>query len=390
MNVLSPCPASTCLPRGIRRIASRAWLAGLGGLAILLGAWGMPGASRASAADTIYFKHGTMLEGKVEETSPNRVVLTLGQGEGRLVLDWSTIERIEYDYESRLAKLAPDDWAGHYHLGLWAERMVGSDPSMPRRALRQFLRVLDKANTPKPGVPKEVLLHGARMFEAVTPPQPGQAKAFYQRYLQVAPDDEEAKAALKRLAETDPEKADALPPEPPREPDGLEALVNVPGGGTREAQWKHASWSRKGEARLVQDSANRDNLVLELGYRSLSKDKAAFQVNINENLADKQAVVMDVYNPDDPDLRIAIALVVRRNNIWYETKRTYPVPAGQWSKDLRIPLNEPPWKAYQGSQALRDLNQPKPEDLKETRSFLILLFNKKTQGNVYFDSIRFE
>ena len=62
--------------------------------------------SVVARADTVFFKKGTRLECKVIGHTPEGLLIILGnEDKGSMVLDRSTIARIEYDYDSRLTEI---------------------------------------------------------------------------------------------------------------------------------------------------------------------------------------------------------------------------------------------------------------------------------------------
>ena len=57
-------------------------------------------------ADAVVFKKGTRLECKVVGDTPEGLLVILGnENRGSMVIDRSTVDHIEYDYDSRLAAI---------------------------------------------------------------------------------------------------------------------------------------------------------------------------------------------------------------------------------------------------------------------------------------------
>lgn len=332
-------------------------------------------------ADTVFFKSKTSLECKVVGDMPEGLLVILdARGKSSLVLDRSTILRIEYDFASRLKALRKQerengkrDYRAHYELGLWAEERGLYDQKLNDRALNQYLAVVGK-----PGVPDEAYLHLGRMYEKSKEPNLGEALRAYQTYLQAHPESAEAAAAVARLTKRLAQNPEAANPKPAA-PSGKE--------GMETRTWFWDRWSNKGTVRNVLDTGNKSNVVLELSYTGGGKDKASFKLtgkNRRNDLSQKKAIVMDVFNPGQRPLQIGIA-VVTGNHEWFEST-TKTVPPGKWTLGVRFDLTRKQWK----SKATNWVHRTQPANLNNTRRIHILLHNGRENGKIYLDNFGFE
>ncbi len=325
--------------------------------------------SVCARADTIIFKHGTRLECQVVETSEEGVVVIVGDNpDNRIVLNPATIDKIEYDFESRFKRLGAEDYRGHYELGLWCEEMVSADEEMALKALERFQYVLGK-----PDIPDEVYLHLGRMYEYIKPPNEEQALSAYKMYIQAHPESTEAIEAVARLQEIVEAR------EPTVEKSAAEGLETK--------QWLHEGWSNPAKVRKLTDVKNNNNVVLELAYEDNTKYKAAFKLLMKDNLSAYGRLVFDVYNDSEQTVPIAVAMVAGQDSLWYELTAPAGCKRKAWTQNVEIDLQKKNWKSFKMDKQLSNATAP---DLKRVYSLLILVFNREKKGKVYIDSIRFE
>jgi hypothetical protein len=364
-------------------------------------------AAAPARADTVIFRHGTRLECKVVARTEGglRVLLPdaapaeaaaadpdapAGEGERPLpyaILDPGTIARIDYDFESRTEALEAEDWQGHYGLGLWAEEM-----GMRRRALMQYLYVQGK-----PDVPPEVFVRIGRLYEAVRPPEPEEAAAAYRRYLRLSPGGgaaEEAREGLARLAKeaAEPDGGSGIRQEErgvgTRRPPGGSLLVSpddVPADGLETGAWQRAGWGNEGAARMVRNTGGEGDEVQELRYRAGSNDKAAFTRSIQQDLSAAAALVFDVYNPTDREVKLAVALTTLPGYTWFES-RVRTVAPRSWTIGVRFDLTREVWK----EEATGWRYVSKPRNLDNVQRLSILIYDRQNSGTLYLDRVRFE
>ena len=331
-----------------------------------------------SGADTIVFKFGTKLECKVKGDTPVGLFVILGEEDkGSMIIDRATIERIDYDYDSRLKALSNQEAVTgknmareHYELGVWCEEQGLRDRRMYARALDRYLYCKDK-----PGVPDEVWLRLGRMYEKNEPPNLPEALAAYSEYLKRDPASAEAKAAKERL-ETASAKT-AQPADPAKSNDGLEVKGwSIQGAG---------NWANQGSARSVVDTGNNRTAVLQVRYEGTGKDKTAICLPLQGDLSKAKAIVFDVFNPEKADVRLAVAVVTGPAFEWYES-RTAVAKAGDWAMAMRFDLTFSNWKC----KATGWNHAVKPADLDNVRTLWILIYNGGANGIIYLDSIRIE
>ncbi len=336
-------------------------------------------AAVSAKADTVIFKAGTKLDCKVKGDTPEGLFIVLGDEEkGSMILDRATIERIEYDYDSRLKELAEREAATganlaqeHYELGVWCEEQGPRDRQMYGRALERYLYCKDK-----PGVPEDIWLRLGRMYEKIEPPNPQEALAAYSEYLKRDPASAEAKAAVERLANEAAAKAAPAPAEPDKS-EGLEVKGwSIQGAG---------NWANQGSVRSITDTGNNRTAVLQVRYEGSGKDKTAVCLPLPGDLSKAKAIVFDAFNPEKADARVAVAVVTGPAFEWYES-RTAVAKAGGWTMGMRFDLTFSNWKC----KASGWNHAVKPSDLNNMRTLWILIYNGGNNGGIYLDSIRIE
>lgn len=320
----------------------------------------------AGRSDTVIFRHGTRLECKVEGIRPEGLRVNLGsEDKGSLVLDPATVEKIEYDYDSRLDALDEKDYPGHYDLGVWSE-----DRDMYSQALSRYLYVY---GNDADSVPPELYLRIGRMFEKIKPPKPAEAYRAYGLYLEKRPDSAEAQMAMKRL---EPKVAGAKPA-------ADDELTDESGLETRA--WKWAEWDNRGTIRTVTAAGKRRNIVLEAEYEGGGKDKAPFVLPLNTDLSGSGALVLDLLNPEKKPIRIGVALITGNGYEWYESE-SRTVPAGEWAIGMRFDLSRKKWKSKETNWR----HTTTPQDLNRARTLVLLVYNGRASGKLYADEIHFK
>jgi hypothetical protein len=333
-------------------------------------------------ADTIVFKNGLRLECKVDAVTAEGLRILLGnEGKGSLVVELETVERIEYDYDSRLDALEGEDYTGHYALGAWAE-----SNEMPTRALDRYLYAKGK-----PGVPPEVYVRIGRMFEKVDPPKPEEAYWAFRQYLEAAGGTTGPDAAPAAGGTDDPWLAEAEE-RAGRIYDALgESLLQASAQqmtaetGLETRAWSWPRWDNAGEAKTIAAAGKKRNLVLELDYKGGSHDKTPFALTLEKSLAEVKAIRMDIYNPNPQKVGLALAVITGEGYEWFESRGRVAAP-GQWTLGLRFDLTREKWK----SKASGWSHTVVPASLDRVRSIVILVYNGNATGTIYIDDIQFE
>lgn len=342
------------------------------GFLLLLLAGALP-----ARADTVIFTHGTRLECKVEGLGPEGWRVLLGNDDkANMTIDPATVERVIYDYDSRLdAITALEETAGerlydkHYQLGVWCEENGVYDKRMYDRALNRYLYAKGQE-----GIPDDVLLRLGRMYEQCREPDEAQALKYYRDYLEIHPDSVEAAAAVERLKKTVESQIQKQEPETPASADeGMEVLP-----------WRLERWGNKGTAVGIQEAGN-NTRVLKLEFKSGNQDKVAFSHPYRGDLTNKRALVMDLYNPGKSPVKISAAIVTGANFEWYESKTQIAKPEA-WTLGVRFDLTRSQWK----SKATNWVHRAKPEPLNNIRNLVLLVYNNRSEGVLYVDALHFE
>ncbi|MFW5857586.1 MAG: tetratricopeptide repeat protein, partial [Planctomycetota bacterium] len=302
---------------------------------------------------------------------------------GSLVLRMETIEQIEYDYASQAASLAEDDYPAHYRLGLWC---------LERRLFPEGVARLLHARG-HDGVPPEVEYYLGEAYTELLRPDLRQALLHLERYLDLAPDGEQADEAAELAAEVQKKMKElGLDPE--------EAPVEAgPGEGLETGDWapppsgwgNHAEVSRpraRGEG-----GTGFTNTVLRIDYKDRNRHgkrlpadeaKTPVQISIERDLSATPVLQLHAFNPDKRPIRFAIGITAGPNHEWFES-RPVVVPPGKWVARQRLDLLEESWKCeasgWQHRVAVRH-----PE---RVRNLVVLVYNGNSEGSLILDAIRF-
>lgn len=334
-------------------------------------------ATGGASADTVFFTNGngttTSMQGKV--VSLGKEIKLYVNGNENMAAVWENADniRVELDYDSRLKALKADDWQGHYGLGLWCEKLIGSDREMRARALERF-------NYCKKYVEDEVYRHLGDIYRGLSPATDGTRRLAlenYREYLKNHPEDQTVKDLVSALEKE--------LPVPAAEKDGEDKTEN----GDEELEflsWQCQSWGNQGRTRLVKDKANNENQTLEITVNPSGKDKGAFLAGINRDCRQYDYISFDAYNPQPFPVKVWAALISGSKGIWYEQNRAFTIPAGQWKTGMKINFRTNYWKGFEGSTAKGNNLMP---ELSPVRSILFLLGNHGKPYTLYLDNIVF-
>ncbi|GEM_PF-2767971 len=364
------------MKRRTRQRGSRRGLGGFVRLVLIVAGLAGPGAARA---DTVYFQSGNELSCKVippAEGDEYVRVLVGPEEQGSMLLRRESIERIEYDYDSRLAALADDDYPGHYELGLWC---------LERDLVDKALERLRHAHGHE-GVPPESAFHIARAYEKQGPPGLLNARKYYEAYLEAAPQGDRAEAARQGLERVNERiRAQGLDPQPtpaPSEPQGLET-----------GDWSPPGWGYDAEVQRAQVQGREGQVVLKIAYKHRDargrlprpdQRKTPVQLSVEEDLTGTPVLQFDVYNPEKAALPLSVAVATGPSFEWFESE-VFTVPPEQWRTDLRMDLSRKTWKSaaagWQHTTAVQNLDR--------VRNLILILHNEDRTGEAYVDAVRF-
>ncbi|MFH0911830.1 MAG: hypothetical protein V1918_10045 [Planctomycetota bacterium] len=360
---------------GDLRVPFLAAMAGLAGL------WLVPAAE--SRADTVFFKSGNELVCKVVPPAPgDRLVCILvgAEGKGRMLLRAETIDRIEYDYDSQIAALKDEDYAGHYKLGLWC-----LERDLVEKALERLLYVQGKK-----GIPPEVEFYLGRAYEHLAAPQPVKARDHYENYLKIAPGGphkEEAAATLVALKafiqKHGLDKAVTLTDLTARGGEGLEVL-----------NWVYPSWGFDAAIHHPRVKGGK-NAVLEIDCQDLDnrgrqpsadKRKTPVQLGLDRDMSATPVLCLDVYNPGESPMQFAAAFVTGSRYVWYESMLV-SVPPKEWLSARKFRLSAKEWKSEATGWKY---NATEVKDIDQVKNLIFVIYNNGEKSTLFFDAVGFD
>lgn len=288
-------------------------------------------------ADTIRLANGLELEGKIIEETKEYVILRIeragGEQVGSLRIPLSKIARdkngkpaIEYDIATQLEKLAPDDWAGNYRVGVWAY-----NKGMYADAVRQFVKVKSK-----PGAGEELLKLLSKSYEQLG--RLREARDCWAQWLLMHKDDAEA---LKRVAELDKQLqgTESAAPKKPRTVEGLEA----------DGVWFGERWDNADRCRVgtTVDEKTGNRLIVMQTAGTGDHDKVAFtRVGPPQDFTGCTELRFRMYHNGSSRTQVALALISSSGEFFESRKKR--VPANSWTT-VSIPLNRKDFKSAQSN-----------------------------------------
>lgn len=352
---------------------------------ILLAAIALGGA--LGHADTVVMKTGRRLTCKVipPEEGDTTVRVILGDDEsGSLLLPREGIERIEYDYDSRLDELTEEDYLGHYQLGLWCLKRA-----LYTEAIARFRHAAGGE-----GVPDEVWFHLAQAYEQQATPDFPAAHRSYQAYLVKTAAAEttparaaEAREAVQRLEKTMQDLGLAAEDAAPEEDEIVDGLEAGPWGAPR--------WGNAAEVSRVAFAAEDDNHLLRVEYRGEDHTgkklppndaKAPVQLSLGGEKMDFSKTPVLRFRArceGRRSVRFSVAVTTGTGYQWFESK-LLRAPAEEWSGPLEVDLTDRTWKAektgWKHTAAVDDINR--------VRNLLFVIYNGRNDGTIYFEEIR--
>jgi tetratricopeptide (TPR) repeat protein len=273
--------------------------------------------------DTIVMVDGLTMEGKIHEEAPDYVVMLVHEEAGRVKVPRQRIKSIEYDYPTKAAALAEDDYKGHYELGVWA---------FQRGKYAEAVQELEKAKG-RAGAGDDLLKLLAQAQDRTEDFQA--ALASYREYLQGHPDDAEVAKRVEELSKSfGAAGADGAPPKPAIA-EGLEASHN----------WVDEKWDNADACFIsITLDPNTGNKTLAMQAAAGAHDKVAFSGNGPNplDLTGCKEMICRMYQTGEAEARIATAFI-NQDGDYYET-REQRIPPKQWTTHV-VPLAEKNFKS---------------------------------------------
>jgi len=324
---------------------------------------------------------GLSLLGRIKEIDRKNqrvwVVLNSGERQGPTSFPLERVRLIKYDVEGRRAELAAGDLAARYRFALWLLAVELKD-----EALFDL-----EAAAGQPGVPA-----GAYRLLAALQEEKGrlrQALKSWQALLALKPDDAEAAAAVRRLAEkvrnlpadegavvAKPDPGNPAPPEAPKLPEeDPKTNLEVRTG------WRIQPWGNQAELSLLRDEETGNQFLVVQMPGGGKEDKTAVGLGLPADISKRARLMFSIYNPDKQALPVSIAVITASD--FYETQYLW-VKQG-WNLDMTVDLNAKDFKC----RATEWAHKAEIKDKDQVRQVTFLV-NIRHKATIYLDHVRFE
>ncbi|HYG75923.1 MAG TPA: tetratricopeptide repeat protein [Planctomycetota bacterium] len=309
-------------------------------------------------------KDGLKLEGKVHRETDEFIFFMVDEEKGTVRIPKSKIKSIEYDINTQTEKLKPDDFAGHYKVGVWA-----MDKAMYAEAVQIF-----EALKGKEGPGPDMLKLLGKAYE--NRQQMDKALENYTDYLKLNPQDAEVTAKVTELNKVvNPDAGNTAPGEKakPKVVDGLE------GDGT----WVSENW---GITAKVQFSAEptTGNKTIAIQTEGGDKDKVAVsRTGQPLDLSDTKEMFVRVFHNSQQPVALAIGFVNAQGE-FHESKQMR-VPANSWN-NVTLRIDGKGFKAARNNFKDFDLEMEGKQNIKR---IIFLVYTQKPL-TMYLDGIFFK
>lgn len=313
--------------------------------------------------DTIYFQNDLTLECDVQKVTDKNI--TIKHTKGTFTFPVDRIDHIEYNFEKKRAMIKEGDFKSHYELGLWC-----FDCNQEDNALSQFLFCEGK-----PDVPDDVYLKIARIY--LNKDHKEQTIEYYKKYLAKHPENQLVAKKTEELTGEQEELSSTSKNEEhlKKADEGLEILSG----------WRIEKWANPGTVILTKTIQKKtENKMLKVEYQAKSSDKTALRVQYRTDLTDKKSCVLDLYNPANYVISMAIAFVTSPGYNFYESKGVMLQPG--WNLNIEFDLTTSDYKS-------KATNWTFKSDIKNKNSlvqFILLVYNGSRKGIVFIDNIKIE
>lgn len=317
--------------------------------------------------DRIVMVDDLALEGRIHQETPAFVILMVHDEAGRVKIPRERIKTIEYDFATKAAALADDDYKGHYDLGSWA---------FQRGMYAEAIGELEKAKGQQDVGPD---LH--KMLGISYDKQENFKSAYenYTEYLRSNPGDAEIKARTDELAKTFAPRTTLTANTPevtnkPKVDEGLEGIF----------RWYAERWDNANACTVSvavdPDSGNRTIAVQGQGG---GKDKIAVGGSGARplDLSESKDMLFMMYHTGASDARVAVAFINQQGEFF--ESREQKVAPNTWVK-LTYPMKNKDFKsAKSGWNYKSDI-----EGAQNVSRVLFLVYGR-TDLNLFIDRIFF-
>jgi len=289
-------------------------------------------------------------------------VLMVHDEAGRVKIPRTRIKTIEYDFATKAASLAPDDYKGHYELGQWA---------FQRGMYAEAIGELEKAKGQN-GAGAD--LH--RMLGVSYDRKEDFKNAYenYREHLRTHPEDAEIKARADELAKSVAPAAVQTPATTtkPKVDEGLEGIF----------RWYAEKWDNANACTVSISVDAEGNKVISVVGQAGQKDKIAIGGNGKPlDLSGTKELLCMVYHNDKVEARLAVAFTNQQGEFF--ESREQKVPPNTWAK-LTFPLKNKDFKSAKSEWKYTS-------DLEGAQNItrVVFLVYGRTELNMFIDRIFF-
>ena len=310
---------------------------------------------------------GLKVEGKIHRETPDYIMLTLRNDEGKIRIARSNIKNIEYDDKAQLKALKEDDYAGRYKVGVW---------DMDKGLFDDAIGIFETLKGHE-GVGPDMLKLLAQAYEK----QKILDKAFenYKDYLTVHPDDTvvaERVEAIRKIVH--PEDLTALDP---KAAPGSPAEKKIVNGLEADGAWVFEQWGNPGTAQFTVDASGKKMIVVQAAGGP--HDKAAFtRTGQPLNLSDSKEITFRIFHDSPTPILMAVAFKNAKNEL-HESPQMR-IAAGSWN-NKSVKIDGKVFKAQRNEWKDYNLELDGKENIKQI-SFMVYATGKFT---LYIDRIFF-
>lgn len=255
---------------------------------------------------------GLKLEGKVERVLDDAIIFLVYNETGHIRIPKHKIKNIEYDVNTQWDKVAEDDFAGKYKVGVWA---------VEKGKFAEAIKIFEELKGQE-GPGKDMLKLLGHAYEQRQ--QLDKAFENYSDYIKLFPDDQEAVEKVGKLRQV-------VNPEPAAAPgeDGKTAPVKkIVDGLEGDGVWIIENWGNPGTVQLTADP-NSGGKVAAVQCQGGQKDKTAIsRTGQPLNLSDSKEMIFKVTHNCATPVNLAVAFINSQGE-FHETEQKR-VPANTW------------------------------------------------------------
>ena len=318
--------------------------------------------------DRIIMVDDLAIEGRIHQEAKDFIILMVHNEAGRVQIPRSRIKSIEYDFATKAAELADDDYKGHYDLGVWA---------FQRGMYAEALSELEKAKGQQGAGPDIYKMLG------VSYDKQEDFKSAYENYkehLRMNPNDEEIKARADELAKSvaPAEKVAPTTHKPvtkSKVPEGLEGIF----------RWYAERWDNANKCAVsVSVDPDSGNRVISVQGQGGKQDKIAVGGSGARplDLSESKQMFFMVYHSGKTKARIAVAFINRQGE-FFESREQHVAP-NSWVK-LTYDLKKNDFKS-----AKTKWNYKSGIDGAQNIARVLFLVYGRTDLNLFIDRIFFK